>query len=108
MPHSIYVANHLHVHWSLICRNVDTVERFYSQNFLIFIDQFPFENIISPRPPYLRGFQEHDKRQVFETKTALVQEQVYAWVIASSFVKLLEAPQVWRMKRYNVLETELV
>ena len=40
--------------------------------------------------------------------TALVLEQVYTWVIASSFVMLLEAPQVWRMKRYNVLETELV
>ena len=26
----------------------------------------------------------------------------------SSFVMLLEAPQIWRMKRYNVLETELV
>ena len=26
----------------------------------------------------------------------------------SSFVMLLEAPQVWRTKRYYVLETELV
>ena len=29
---------------------------------------------------------------------ALVQEQVYTWVIASYFVMLLEAHQVWLMK----------
>ena len=40
--------------------------------------------------------------------TALVEKQVFTWVTASSFVMLLEASQVWRMKRYNVLKAELV
>ena len=31
------------------------------------IDQFGFKNIISLHPPYLGGFQEHDKRWVFQT-----------------------------------------
>ena len=31
------------------------------------IDQFGFKNIISLHPPYLGGFQEHDKRWVFRT-----------------------------------------
>ena len=44
----------------------------------------------------------------FKPCTGLVQEQVYAWVIASSFVMLLEAPKVWRTKWYNILKTELV
>ena len=42
------------------------------------------------------------KDEYFKLCTALVQEQVYTWVIASSFAMLLEAPpgtQVWRMKR---------
>ena len=40
--------------------------------------------------------------------SVLVQEQVYAWVIASSVVMLLEDLQVWQTKLCNVLETELV
>ena len=57
-------------------------------------------NVISLCPPYLGGFQEH-----FKLCPALVKEQVYAWVIASSFVMLLEAPQYGGR---HVLKTELV
>ena len=45
------------------------------------------------------------KDEHFKLCPALVQEQVYAWVIASSFVMLLEAPQYGGR---HVLETELV
>ena len=62
-----------------------------------FIDQFGFKNVISLRPPYLGVSKSIIKEEYFKLHvcTALVQKQVYAWVIASSFV-LLEAPQVWR------------
>ena len=42
------------------------------------------------------GSQEHDRRRVRQLHvcTALVQEHVYTWVISSSFVMLLEAPQI--------------
>ena len=45
------------------------------------------------------------KDEYFKLCPALVQEQVYAWVIASSFVMLLEAPEYGGR---HVLETELV
>ena len=50
------------------------------------IDQFGFKNITSLHPPYLGGFQEHDKRWVFQTMYCFSSGQVYTWVIASSFV----------------------
>ena len=52
------------------------------------------------------------KDEYFKQCPALVQEQVYAWVIASSFVMLLEAPTPPppppQYGGRRVLETELV
>ena len=57
------------------------------------IDQFGFKNIISLHPPYLGGLpRAWQKDEYFKLCTALVQEQVYAWGIASSFVCLGSPP----------------
>ena len=60
------------------------------------IDQFGFKNVISLRPPYLGGggggaSKSMTKDEYFKLCPALVQEQVYTWVIVSPFI-LLEAP----------------
>ena len=38
------------------------------------IDQSIFKNVISLRPPYLGGIQEHDKRWVFQTMSCFSSE----------------------------------
>ena len=44
------------------------------------------------------------KDEHFKLPTALVQEQVYAWVIASSFVMLLDGMQMWLTMQYSILK----
>ena len=69
------------------------------------IDQFGFKSMASAIPGGLPRQTKDD---------AMPQAYTCSWTKAvhslkySSFVMLLEAPQIWRMKRYNVLETELV
>ena len=72
------VHTHTHTHTCTICT----------------IDQFGFKNIISLHPQYLGGFQEHDKRWVFQSNCFSKQEQVHAWVIASSFVCSWKPPGI--------------
>ena len=46
--------------------------------------------------------------EYFKLCTALVQEQVYTWVIASSFVKmLLEALLIWLTMQYTGMRQEI-
>ena len=66
------------------------------------IDQFSFKNIISLCPGASKSI---TKDEYLKLCPSLVQEQVYAWVIASSFVCS------WKPPRYggrHILETELV
>ena len=74
-------------------------------NLMVTIDQFGFKSMASAIPGGLPRQTKDD---------AMPQAYTCSWTKAvhslkySSFVMLLEAPQIWRMKRYNVLETELV
>ena len=73
------------------------------------IDQFSFGNETSLHNSALAGASKSEtKYMYFNLPASLVQEQPYTWVITSSFVSLLEAPQLWRKKRCLILETELV
>ena len=36
--------------------------------------------------------------------TAIIQKQLYAWVIASSFAMLLDGPVIWRKMQYSALK----
>ena len=61
-----------------------------------YIDQFGFMNIISLHPPYLGGFQEHNKRWVFQTMYCFSSGTGVRLGHCIIFCLLLEAPQVWR------------
>ena len=44
------------------------------------------------------------KDEYFKLCIALVQEQLYTWVIASSVVMVVDAPKVWLTMRYSILK----
>ena len=83
-------------------------------------DPFGLKNVLSLRPPYRGGGGGASKSMTtdehFKLCPALVQEQVYTWVIASSFVMLLvhlealqlrRTPRPWdRIGLYRVAQKE--
>ena len=63
------------------------------------IDQFGFKNVISLRPPYLGGFQEHDKRWVFQTMSCFSSGTGVRLGHCIIFCHALGIPPVWRPPR---------
>ena len=68
------------------------------------IDQSGFKNVVSLRLPYLGASKSMTKHEYFKLWTALVQEQVHTWVIASYFVMVLDGPQIWLIMGYNFMK----
>ena len=63
------------------------------------IDQFGFKKVISLRPPYLGGFQVHDKRWVFQTMSCFSSGTGVRLGHCIIFCHALGSPPVWRPPR---------
>ena len=66
---------------------------------ILSIDQFGFKNVISLRPPYLGGFQEHDKRGVFQTMSCFSSGTGVRLGHCIIFCHAFGSPPVWRPPR---------
>ena len=117
-----YIHYHFHIYFHLMTWNKKTrhdqltsasinsaisckIERYTMHSYTEFIDQFGFKNVIWLRPPYLGGFQEHNKRGVFQTMSCFSSGTGVR--LGHCIIFLFS----WKPPRYggpHILKTELV